>query len=112
MKPKKLAIICFKGLESFLDWADHIEEYEVKKFIVTRQDQIDGAIDWADIVFIEWMNELAVYVSNYRNIVFKDKVIVRCHSYEILNGYANQINWENIDHVIFIANHVKDIFER
>ena len=103
----KLAIICRKGLDNFLNWVPFIEGHEVKTFLVESGQDINQAIDWADIVWLEWMNESAVYASNYKNIIYK-KVIVRCHSYEAF-GFQNQINWGNIHHVNFVADHVKHI---
>ena len=66
------------------------------------------AIDWADTVWIEWANELAVNASKYINIWDKD-VYCRLHSYEALANYPAQIDWRVFKKLIFVAPHIQDI---
>ncbi|WP_228288221.1 sulfatase-like hydrolase/transferase [Thermosipho ferrireducens] len=111
-KPK-LAFICAKGLDSFLD--DIVKslssEYWVKKYRVNNSKEIYSAIDWADIIWFEWANEVAIIGTNYPKIVGKS-VFVRLHSYELFTTYPVKINWNNVNKIIFVAPHIKEIFER
>ncbi|GAB6189231.1 hypothetical protein JCM30566_09700 [Marinitoga arctica] len=109
-KLPKLAFICAKGLDNFIN--DIIEglsdEYWVRKFIVTKNEEIYQAIDWADIVWFEWANEVAIIGSYYQKLIGKP-AIIRLHSYESLSYYPTKINWNNIDKLILVADHIKDI---
>ena len=37
------------------------------------------------------------------------QVIIRLHSYESLSNFATQINWPVVNHLIFVAEHIKEI---
>ncbi|MBM7560309.1 glycosyltransferase [Marinitoga litoralis] len=111
-KLPKLSFICAKGLDNFIN--DIIEglsnEYWVRKFVVTKNEEIYQAIDWADIVWLEWANEVAIVASNYNKLSGKP-AIIRLHSYESLAYYPTKINWNNIDKLILVAEHIKDIIK-
>ncbi|AEX85449.1 glycosyl/glycerophosphate transferase, teichoic acid biosynthesis [Marinitoga piezophila KA3] len=111
-KLPKLAFICAKGLDNFInDIIDGLSEnYWVRKFVVTTDKEIYSAIDWADIIWFEWANEVAIIGSNYQNTSTKP-AIVRLHSYESLAYYPQKINWNNIDKLILVAEHIKDIIK-
>ncbi|MFW6026940.1 MAG: glycosyltransferase, partial [Candidatus Woesearchaeota archaeon] len=97
-----------KGLDKFID--DLIEglsiEYNTKKIIVEEYSQIDKWMEWADIVWFEWCDELVIYGSKQK--IAKDKkIICRLHSYEAFTDYIKKVKWDNIDKVIFVAEHIK-----
>lgn len=108
----KIAVICSPGLESFLsDIVDFLKtRYEVMVCYTTNVQEIDSAIMWSDIVWLEWANELTIALTNHSENILKDKrVICRLHSYEAIDINIKKINWKNIDDVIFVAEHIKDI---
>ncbi|KXG78804.1 putative glycosyltransferase EpsJ [Fervidicola ferrireducens] len=111
-KPK-LAIVCIVGGDKFIN--DIIEglsnDYWVRKFIVKTDREIYKAIDWADIVWFEWADQVAIVGTNYPGIIGK-KIIVRLHSYEVFSELPRRINWSNVDKLIFVAPHIKEIFFR
>ncbi len=105
---EKLAIISAKGLDNFID--DIVkglrDEYWVQRWAVNNSEDVKMAIDWADIVWLEWANEVAIFGSNYSGILDK-RVVLRLHGYESLRkDFLNKINWEVVDHVIFVAKNV------
>jgi len=107
---KKISFICAAGLDNFID--PIIEglssDYIVRKFVVKTQQEIYNAIDWGDIVWLEWANEVAIIGTAYEGIKGK-KVIVRLHSYEIFTDFPKQINWAVVDRLIFVAPHIREI---
>jgi len=107
---KKISIICAAGLDNFIDPIIEglASDYTVRKFIVRSKWDIFNAIDWGDIIFFEWANEVAIIGTNYKNIKGK-KVIIRLHSYEIFTDFPKQINWDVVDRLIFVAPHIRDI---
>jgi len=108
----KVSVICLSGLDNFID--DIIDglsnNYMVRKFIVKSEQDIYNAIDYGDIIFLEWANETAYFATNYKGIKGK-KVIVRLHSYEIFTDFPKQINWAVVDRLIFVAPHIRDILK-
>ena len=80
-KDTKIAFLCLPGLDNFLK--DIVETsslgYDVKLVVSTDANEITQAIKWADIVWLEWANELAVFATNKIPEIANKKVICRLH---------------------------------
>lgn len=113
VKKQRLAVFVKKGLDSFID--DIIEQlndaYIVKKMIVTTTEQIDKGMDWADICWFEWCDELVVYGSNNEKAI-KKKVICRLHRYEVFTDYPLKVNWKNVDRLLIVSDHLKILLKQ
>ncbi|GJQ58225.1 MAG: glycosyltransferase [Candidatus Scalindua sp. AMX11] len=109
--PLTIAVLCLPGLESFLnDIVNFLKtEYEVKTCYSQNQQEIESAVQGADVVWLEWANELTINITNHKTLLDNKKVICRLHSYEALSSFAEKIRWEKIDDLVFVAEHVKDI---
>jgi hypothetical protein len=66
-------------------------------------------IAWADCVFIEWANELAVELTQKSKVLAEKQVILRIHSYEVLSGFLQHIVWDKISAIVFVCNHMRDL---
>ena len=108
-KKEKVVFFCKKGLDNFID--DLIKGlsdfYETKKVIVNKYDQIDKWIEWSDIVWFEWCDELVIYGSKL-DLARDKKMVCRLHSYEAFTNYISKVNWSNIDRIIFVAEHIRE----
>ena len=95
---RKIAVVCLPGLESFL--SDIVKFFESKYTVRTcfsgDNEELKQVIEWADTVWIEWANELAVAISK-SDIIKGKHVICRVHSYEALSGFATAIDWNKMD---------------
>ncbi|MEJ2656513.1 MAG: tetratricopeptide repeat protein, partial [Desulfobacterales bacterium] len=114
-KPKrKIAVLCLPGLESFLgDIVDFLQtRYEVLTCYTNNNRDIEAAAHWADIVWIEWANQMAVHVTNKVPQIKDKKVICRLHGYEVFTDMPTQINWSVVDQLIFVAKHKQQIFNQ
>lgn len=111
-KSVKLAIFCLPGLDSFItDIAEILSNlYDVKLLVTTDNKQIAETYNWADIVWLEWANELAIEITNKLPKNGK-KVICRLHSYESLSSYPEKINWGTVDRLILVAEHIRDVLQ-
>lgn len=107
-KKIKIAFFVKQGLDSFIN--DIINElsgkFIVRKIIVTSYSQIDEGMEWADVSWFEWCDELVIYGAGKRPSEGK-KIICRLHSYEAFNFYPPLVKWQNIDCTIFVANHIR-----
>lgn len=65
-------------------------------------------MEWADICWFEWCDELIEYGSKHR-LAESKKVICRLHSYEAFDLYLNNIDWNNIDKIIFVSQKIKSV---
>ena len=109
----KIGVLCLKGLETFLpDIVNRLEDtYNVRSYYGNDQRTIEEIINWSDIIWLEWANELTIHVTQNCDLTNK-KVIVRLHSYEALSGYCTQINWAKVNTLIFVAKHVREVIEK
>ena len=60
----------------------------------------------ADIVWVEWCDGCAFYLS--RTLPRSVKLIYRMHRYEMMLPNFPKIDWNHVDSLVFIANHVQD----
>ena len=109
---KKISFICLARLDQFIDPIIEglSDDYITRKFIIKNKQDIYNAIDWADIIWLEWCNQAAIIGTNYEGIKGK-KVIIRLHSYEIFTDFPKQINWPIVDKLILVAPHIREILK-
>ena len=112
-KPK-ISFICLPTMDTFL--GDIIKYFrtrcEVRTCISNDLKEIEAAIIWGDIIWLEWGNEMTIALTKQPQIFKYKRVICRLHSYEAINGYAQKINWEEIDDVIFVADHIRTLVQQ
>lgn len=113
MLRRKIAFLCKPFLENFLsEVTKHFERnHDIRKCYSLEEKEIVEAIKWADIVWLEWANELAIYVTNHPNILEGKYVILRCFSYEGLTGLMEQVNWKRVNDLILVGEHTKEFFK-
>ena len=109
---KRMAICCLPGLTTFIDrlaetWSNH---FLIEKVYTNNMTQVAQAISGAQIVWLEWANEMAAMVtSNLLPLEKVEKVIVRLHSYEALTPqYLRGIQWGAVTDLVFVSQYLKD----
>lgn len=107
---KKIAIFS-KGDDKFIE--DIIQRlsayYHTKKInIGTLQNlqPINEGMEWADICWFEWCDELMIYGSRL-SLAKEKKIICRLHSYEAFSRYPSQVNWTLVDKLILVSDSIK-----
>ena len=71
--------------------------------------KLKNTFKWADVVWIEWANHMALAAS-YINKKNK-KLFVRLHRYEAFTDYPLYINWENVDKIVFVSDFMRKVLE-
>lgn len=104
----KVAFFVKQGLDSFINEIilGLSNRYNILKIVVTNYPQIDEGMEWADISWFEWCDELVIYGSRQRPPGSK-KIICRLHSYEAFTSYPPLVKWDNVDYTIFVAEHIR-----
>ena len=107
----KIAVLCSRGFDSFLeDIVNHLKaSHDVRTCYTNNELEIHSCIEWADIVWLEFANDISVYVTNKVSAIHQKKVVCRIHKYEALVGLLSQIEWNKIDKAIFVADHIREI---
>ena len=110
----KIAILCLPDFESFLgDIVCFLKTgYEVRTCYTNNEQEIESAVEWADIVWLEWANQMAMHVTNNVSGIVNKKVICRLHGYEVFTDMPEHINWNVVDRLIFVAKHKQEIFNQ
>ena len=108
---KRIGFLCLPGLEAFIKpIAEHFSiNYSVRTCYSNNIHELSSIIDWCDLAWIEWCNELAIEVTNKVPTLADKKVVVRLHSYEALSGYVSAVKWDVVDSLVFVADHIKEI---
>ncbi len=68
---------------------------------------LEAIMNWADIIYCPWANEPLIYLSSKRSDFL---LVTNIRSYEIFfNESMRSVNWDNVDGLIFVADHVRQI---
>lgn len=103
----KIAFFCNpddKFLTGIMDLLS--DTYEVKRFPGGTIQEMHELMKWSDISWFEWCDEFIIYASKLPKVC---KTICRLHSYEAFTDAIRQVNWQNVDDLIFVAPHIRDI---
>ncbi len=100
---KKIAFICKDGLENFLiDLCNELSSYyEISLFLVRSKEDVDNAVQYGDIVWFEWADDIAAYGSQ-SPIVRHKKSVVRLHRYEAFTRMPKDIDWSAINQLVLV----------
>lgn len=111
----KLAVLCIKGLETFIEpiarELECDERYQVVRFYANKHEEIVDAVKWCDVLWVEWANEAAILATQVYDIRHKH-VICRFHSYEAFTDMPSKVNWDMVDKCVFVARHVYEMAMR
>jgi len=112
---RRLVVVCAPGHTRFIeDTAARLgPDIEVATCFSIDPAAVRAAVATADIVWLEWANELTIEVTNKLADLLADRrVIVRLHSYELFAGLAAAVRWDMVDDVIFVGAHIRDLAKR
>ncbi len=99
-----------KGDEKFIqDIANKLSaHYEIKKITINmlHMEKLEEWMNWADICWFEWCDELLIYASKL-DIAKEKKIICRLHSYEAFTNYPARVNWNCVDSLVFVSETIR-----
>ncbi|MFP5333709.1 MAG: glycosyltransferase family 4 protein [Actinomycetes bacterium] len=64
-------------------------------------------LEWADVVWIEWCTALAALMT--RIDPGDTRIVMRIHSYEVFTNWPHLVNWQHVDDVVFVSEHLRDL---
>lgn len=95
---------------------DHVipalkDEFDARHIKTLDAKIVSAQVEWADIVWLEWANEMAIHVTlNVPALRYK-KVVCRLIGYELFTPMPKAIDWRMVDRLIFIAKHKMELFD-
>lgn len=114
-KTPSVLMCCQKSLEHFaLELCDELEKQRVlvKRVVADNFGPLQWPIKSAQTVWLEWGSDLAIEATSNPATLTGKKVILRMHSFEILNRQAGRINFPMITDLVFVSHYMRDLFER
>jgi glycosyltransferase involved in cell wall biosynthesis len=76
-------------------------------------------VEWADIVFFDWVDNSLIRASNPNDEFYKDgrfkplpkgkHIITRCHDIDAWMKHYKSVDWTWVDDLIFVADHIRDM---
>lgn len=110
-KKLKIAVFCAEGLDEFIqpmiqEWS---KQHDVRLANGRNPEQTSDNVIWADVVWLEWGNELAITLTRAAKVLDNTHTILRVHSYEIFAGFMHQIRWEAVDQLVCPSQYTLDL---
>jgi glycosyltransferase involved in cell wall biosynthesis len=68
------------------------------------------SIKAANVVWLEWGNQLTEFLSKQHSVLEGKQVIVRIHNYEVHDRLADKIDFSRVTDVVFVASFLRDLF--
>lgn len=109
--PCGLKIAFFSSQDSFADAIlKHLSKNnEIKKFKGDSNGQIDELMQWADIAWFEWCDQLLIDATKLRKTC---KIICRLHSYEAFTKMPAHVDWSKVDKLILVNQNVAQVLDQ
>ncbi|MDR2725032.1 MAG: glycosyltransferase [Candidatus Adiutrix sp.] len=111
-KKPRLVLCCAPGMDNFIyELLKGLEPYMRTQALVSAQppEHLE-AIKAANVVWLEWGNQLTEFLSKQHSALEGKQVIVRIHSYEVLDRLADKIDFSRITDVVFVSRLIRDLF--
>ncbi|MCH8929222.1 MAG: glycosyltransferase [Candidatus Marinimicrobia bacterium] len=105
--PGKPKLVIFDSIGSFTK--DIANELDGDYSVVVSNEFNPSLAWWGDLLWFDWCdNNLAEAT---RMTGWEQRIICRVHGYEAYESSApEQVNWENVDDIVFVAEHTKNAF--
>ncbi|MEZ4701575.1 MAG: glycosyltransferase [Rhodothermales bacterium] len=107
MGKRKMTLFVRAGFDQFLD--DLIgglsRHYDVKKAVISRIEEVEPLMEQADICWFEWCDELIVHASKL-DAARRKPIVCRLHRYEVFTPMPAQVQWENVDSLMLVTEHL------
>ncbi|MBW2734701.1 MAG: glycosyltransferase [Deltaproteobacteria bacterium] len=87
-----------RGVELRLDSWSTISEHDEAKS--------QELLDWAQVIICEWCTNNAIWYSKRKRE--GQRLIVRLHRFELYGQYVKKVEFENIDHMVFVGDYYRD----
>ncbi len=83
------------------------DDFEIRRFKSNKIDDLEALMKNADTAFFEWCEPMLIHASKLPKIC---PIICRIHGYEVFGNAPEQVNWANVDKIVFVADHKRKIF--
>lgn len=114
-KKTKLSVISYLDDKFIKVYKEYLKiKYETIFFTLNLQESryyINEILKYSDACFFEWAGSPLI-IASYSPIALTKPIITRIHRYEVYTNSLSGVNWDVVDNVIFIADHIRTKFRR
>jgi len=82
---------------------------EIRVFQGQSRDEMRDMMGWADIAWFEWCDRLLIEATRLPKTC---RILCRLHSYEVFTDMPAQVNWDRVDHLLFVNESVRELFQQ
>jgi Tfp pilus assembly protein PilF len=109
--PRGLKIAFFSSQDSFADAIlKHLStNNQIMRFKGNSTSQIAELMQWADIAWFEWCDQLLIEATKLRKTC---KIICRLHSYEAFTNMPAHVVWSKVDKLILVNQNVAQVLDQ
>ena len=92
------------------DIITHLEErFDVVRYTGSNLSDLAALMDKSDLCWFEWCDNLIVHASKLPKHA---PAVCRLHGFEAFTEMPKNVNWNNIDHLIFVCQVIADIVQK
>lgn len=110
-----MSILCFPNFDSFIEPISLALDTRVKLTTTVSSDNktlVEAARN-SEIVWLEWGNQMAGFITHkHPDVLAGKRVFCRIHSYELLTGLSQGIDYTHVTDLVFVCNEMKRIFQQ
>jgi glycosyltransferase involved in cell wall biosynthesis len=108
----ELAILCGTGMDSFIHGlAEGLSPYcAVHKHVASHPNDLIRGIQNAGTVWLEWGNQMSQAILQQKDRLRGKQVIVRIHSYEVVDGLVDRLDFSAATDLVFVSSFIRDLF--
>jgi len=82
---------------------------DIRAFQGQSLDEMRDMMTWADLAWFEWCDQLIIEASKLPRTC---RTLCRLHSYEAFTNMPARVNWDHVDHLLFVNESVREIFRQ
>ncbi|MDR3135249.1 MAG: tetratricopeptide repeat protein, partial [Deltaproteobacteria bacterium] len=107
-----LTVCCVPTMDSFIheDLKRLSLYFNCTASVSTKPEEHIKNILNANIVWLEWGNQLTKFLLAQKNVLANKRVFVRIHSYELYDGLVEEIDYTLVSDIVLVSNYMKDLF--
>ena len=83
-----------------------LDNNEVREFVIGSAQSMLELMDWADLAWFEWCDNLLIEATKYPK---KCPMVCRLHSYEAFTDMPVRVDWSKVDQLIFVNRSVEEL---
>jgi len=79
-------------------------ENDVRLFELKQEKDLEAVLSWADLSWFDFCTMGTIFASRQPR---DSKIVCRLHSFETFMPFPQQVDWDNVNALVFVADHIR-----